>query len=157
MALNLDNKTRAYGTLILFGILAAVFWYFSDQFADWTSNSNPLLAMIVSIVLNPSYILLIYWLYKEYSFRGIIAGILISISIDIISLAHSIRMTGILPTDSISYSYADTQIYKIMYPMVHSSFGVFFLYVIIPTLFVYLSLRVIRKTSSFNRITKEAI
>jgi hypothetical protein len=161
MLKHLDNKKKAYGTLIVFAILALAFWYFSDTFSLWASQTNTWVVMLVSIILNPAYFVLIYWLFKEYGVRGIFSGILISLGIDIISLTHSISKIGILPTGTESlplYGYSDTLFYKAISQFLGAHpFVVFILYVVIPVLLVYLALRVIRRTSSFNRIVKEAM
>jgi hypothetical protein len=155
--MDFDNKSKAYGTLIAFAIIAGLFWYYSDAFSNWAMQSNPLLAMVASLLLNPSYLFLIFFLFKQYSYRGIAAGLLISFALDIVSLGHSVLKTGELPMDAVSYTYSDTTIYKLIYPAMHNQFAVFFLYVIVPVLLVYLSLRVIRRTSSFNKLTKSVI
>lgn len=161
MLKNLDNKQKAYGTLIVLVVISLIFWFFSDIFSTWAATSNAFLVMIVSILLNPAYILLIYWLYTQYSFRGIFSGILISIGIDIISLTHSISKAGTLPLSSEAYplyGYADTTLYKIISHLIGSNpAAAFILYVIIPGLLFYIALRIIRRTASFNRILKQAM
>jgi ABC-type uncharacterized transport system permease subunit len=154
---NLDSKQKAYGTLGLFLILAFVFWQISDQFALWTSTANPWIALIVSIIINPAYAFLIYFLWKEYDFRGLIAGIIISIGVDIISLSHSIVKIGAMPTDPAFFAYADTTFFKIINPYFQGQTATFILYVIIPALLFYLALRIIRRNASFNKIFRESI
>lgn len=154
---NLDNKEKAYGTLIIFGIIAYIFYIISDGFSSWTKTANPFLAMAASIILNPAYIVLIIYLWNQYEFRGLIAGLLVSISIDILSLGHSISSTGLLPQDPAFFTYADTTFFKLIIPYVQGTVAVFILYVILPVLLIYLALRIIRRTSSFNKIFKEAI
>lgn len=155
--MNIDSKQKAYGTLVLVAIVSLIFWWFSDSFSIWLMNANPFLAMASSLLLNPSYLVLIYILYKQYSYRGIAAGILIALAIDISSLSHSISRFGIPPTDAALYSYSDTTIYKILPHFMHNQFGVFVLYVVIPTLLVYIALRLLRRTASFNKVVKQAI
>lgn len=160
MLQNLDNKQKAYGTLIIFGIIAYLFYIFSDGFSVWLSTTNAWLAMIVAIVLNPAYLLLIYWLYKEYDLRGIASGILISLAIDIISLTHSITNSAILPVDGTAlplYGYSDTTFFKLIMPYLHGTTALLVLYVVIPVVLMYLALRIIRRTASFNKILKEAM
>lgn len=157
MIKDLNNKKRAYITLVIFGIIALAFWYYSDDFSTWSTTANPLLVILVSIVINPAYIFLIYTLYKQYNWRGLIAGILIAIYVDIISLAHSIPRIGTIPTDSALFSYSDTSIWMMINKFISGQVGTFILYVIIPVGIVYLALRIIRKTSSFNRIVRESI
>jgi hypothetical protein len=157
---NISNKSRAYLTLVVFAAIAFAFWKYSDAFAAWTMTSNIWLVMVVSIVINPAYIFLIITLYHQYNWRGLLSGLIISIAIDIISLTHSILKAGVLPVDSTAsplYGYADTTFYKLMYDYIHGPTAVFILYVVIPTLLIYLALRIIRKTSSFNKIVKESI
>jgi len=156
---NLNNKTKAYGTLLIFLAFSFIFWKYSDAFTTWCSISDPLIVTIAYIVLNPAYIVLIYWLWKEYSFRGAISGLIISIAIDIMSLAHSILLDGKLVTGITPLqTYTDTTFYKIITAYIAPSpFAVFLLYVIIPTALIYLALRIIRKTSSFNKIVRESI
>jgi hypothetical protein len=158
---DIHNKTKAYLTVLIFLIFSTVFWLISDPFSLWVSKINPWLALIVTILINPAYILLIYWLYSQYKIRGLISGILISLALDIVSLMHSINFSGILPTNSESiplYGYADTIIYKGLIQFLPvGKITVFLLYIVIPTLIIYLSLRIIRRSTSFNRIVKEAM
>jgi len=155
------NKTKAYLTLTVFIVLAIIFWVASDAYALWTSQINPALSLIIGIILNPAYLFLIYWLFSEYKWRGLIAGILISIAIDVISMTHSIAQSGILPTSLEAlplYGYSDTLIYKGMISFIPTGyFAVFLLYVVIPGLLMFLSLRIIKSAASFNRIVKEAM
>lgn len=154
---NLDNRKRAYLTLGIFVALALIFWYFGDSFSAWISGINPWIALVLNILINPAYLVLIYVLYTEYDGRGIFAGILISLAVDIISLTHSVsKLGGAIPTGPLS-GYSDTTFYKILYPLTHSQFAVFFLYVILPSLLVYLAFRIIRRSASFNKIFRESI
>lgn len=157
---NLDNKEKAYATLIVFLVICVLFWYISDNFALWSSTSNLWLVLLVNILVNPAYAILIYWLYTQYDWRGIISGLLISIAIDIISIPHSISKLGLLPQSNDSlplYGYSDTTFYKLIYHHISGQTGAFILYVVIPIILFYFALRVIRRTSSFNRILKQAI
>ncbi len=158
---NIHNKTEAYLTLLVFLILSTVFWLISDSFSILVSKMNPLLALVVTILINPAYLLLIYWLYTQYKIRGLISGILISLALDIVSLLHSINFSGTLPLSVESlplYGYADTIIYKgLIQFLPPGKFTVFLLYIVVPTLIIYLSLLIIRRAKSFNRIMKEAI
>lgn len=153
----ISNRERAYGTLVVIGILAFIFWKMSDSFSNWAATTNPWVAMIASILLNPVYLFLIYVLWKEYKGRGLIAGLLVSLSLDIISMGHSIDIGGLLPANSSLYTYADTTLYKIIYPLINGQTGTFVLYVLLPLALVYIALRVVRRNSSFNKIFKEAI
>jgi len=158
--LETNNTNRTLTIFIVVGLLSLFYWYISDTFALWTSTTNPLLALIVGILLNPAYIYLIYDLYKSYKLRGIIAGLLISISFDIISLTHSLLKVGLLPTQTESlplYGYSDLAIYKFMYPIIHGPIGVFLLYVVIPVGLIYLAFATIKRTTSFNRIFRKAL
>jgi len=160
MLKNLDNTQKAYTSLIFFAILSIVYWIFSDSFSNWSMTINPLVALLVGIILNPAYIVLLTFLFNQYSFRGLVAGFLIAISFDIISLGHSILKSGLLPTDGSTiplYTYSDTTIYKLFPAFLQNQVGVFILYVIIPVLLIYLAFRIIRRSASFNRILKEAI
>jgi hypothetical protein len=154
---NLSNKEKAYTTLIIFLAISIAFWFYGDDFSNWASNNNPWLVMVVSIILNPAYAFLIYALYREYEFRGVLAGLLISIALDIVSLPHSISKIGILPSAGPLHAYTDTLFYKILGTNFPGAVGTFMLHVILPSLIVYLALRIIRRTSSFNHILKEAI
>jgi len=156
----LDQKEKAYGTLVIFVAIAFVFYQISDSFSMWLSTMNPWIAMLITIILNPAYVILIYWLYQQYDLRGILAGFLISLAIDIISLTHSITSSGILPTDGTAlplYGYADTTIFKLIAPYINSQFTLIILYIVIPSILMYLALRIIRRNVSFNRIFKESI
>lgn len=154
---NLDNKKKAYFTLIILGLISLAFWYYSDAFALWSSMANPWVAMIANILLNPAYLFLIIWLWDAYQIRGFLSGILISLGVDIISLAHSVHTQGIMPVDTALYSYADTTFYKLIYLYIQGPTAVFIIYVILPVALFYLALRIIRRTASFNKIVKEAI
>jgi len=155
--INLDNKMRAYATLIVIAILSLIFWWYSDIFSAWCVTANPFLVILVTILIHPEYLFLIYFLYKQYSFRGFFSGILISIALDIISLGHSISRAGGLPVDASLFSYTDTSFYTMLKDLFPGVAGPFVVYVVIPVLLVYISLRIIRKTSSFNKIFREAI
>lgn len=154
---NLDNREKAYGTLILFAVVAYIFYMVSDGFSLWAKTANPWIATMASIILNPAYIVLIIWLWNEYELRGLLAGLLISISVDIMSLGHSIGLNGMLPSDAAFYTYSDTTFFKIITPFFHGKTAVLILYVALPILLVYLALRIIRKNASFNKIFKEAL
>ena len=157
---NLDNKKKVYLILLAFIALSLAFWYYSDIYSSWAQSANPYLVVVINLFINPAYIFLIFVLWEEYDLRGLFAGILISMAIDIISLSHSILHNGILPAGaqaSVLYSYADTLIYKIIYPVVNGPVGVFVLYVVIPVTLVYIAFRLIRRTSSFVKIFREAI
>lgn len=157
MTFDLNNKQRAYATLIFITILSAVFWWYSDYFSNWSMNANPFLAILVTILIHPEYLFLIYILYTQYQFRGLFSGILISIAFDIISVGHSVLRAGGLPTDPIFYTYTDTIFYKLIYGWFPGVAGPFIVYVVLPVLLVYLALRIIRRSASFNKIFKEAI
>lgn len=154
---NLDNKTKAYGTLIVIVALAGLFWYYSDAFTAWTTTANPWLVLIVSIIINPAYIFLIYTLYKEYNVRGMLAGIFISVAIDVMSLPHSINKAGALPTDAALNGYSDTTFYKVLYNYIHGEIGSIIVYIVLIGIISYLALRIIRRTASFNKIVKQTI
>jgi len=161
MKLNLTNKQKAYGTLLVVIIISVISWYFSDSYSIWTSTASPWLAMLANIILNPAYIILILWLWSEYGWRGVISGFLISIAIDIVSLTHSVLKSGMLPTGITAvplFGYSDTLIYKEIIKILSAGpVAVFITYVVIPVLLVYISLRIIRRNASFNRLFKELI
>ena len=154
------SKIKLYIIFGLFLLISLLYWYFSDSYSLWTSMTNPWLVMVVSIILNPAYAFLIYLLWTQYEFRGIIAGLLISLGVDIVTLSHSIPFNAVLPTDLQAtplYSYSDTLIFKIISPYIQGTLASFILYVIIPLLLFFIALLVIGRVSSFDRIFKEAI
>ena len=155
--IDFNNKQRAYATLFIIGVVAFAFWWFSDIFSAWAVNANPFLVILVTILIHPEYLFLIYVLYRQYEFRGLFAGILISISLDIISLGHSITRAGGLPSDPVLYTYTDTTFYSLINTWFPGVAGPFIVYVLLSVLLVYLALRIIRRSASFNKIFKEAI
>ena len=154
-----NNKEKAYGTLAAFFIIAFLFWKYSDAFTTWSSSANPLLVTIAYIVLNPAYLVLIWWLYKSYGVKGAVSGVIISISLDIISLSHSILSNGLLPSGiSPLFAYSDTTAYKFLTTFISQSpMAVFILYVIVPTALIWLALFLIKRKSSFNKIVRESL
>ena len=77
-----------------FLILAIILFFYSDPLTEFISRQSPFLILILSTFISPIYLFFIYVLYKDYGWRGLIAGFLISTASDLISLPHFLLKSG---------------------------------------------------------------
>lgn len=88
-------KLRNTRTIIIgFFIFALIFFLYSDSLVNSINSLNPILGLLVITLLNPVYLIFIWSLNKEYGVRGLLAGFLISIAADAISLPHFLTLSG---------------------------------------------------------------
>lgn len=135
-------------------IIAVVFFIYSDDIVAYVSTLSPLWIMVLTTLLNPAYLLLIWFLANSYGFKGAIAGFFIAISSDIISLPHILTKLGIHSTLSFNL-FQETNFYdmlpsflkfNITLPIVGQiNFGVFLVYVGISVGLVILALMIVHK------------
>lgn len=150
----MNNRFKAYLVIAVFFAISLTFWFYSDAFALWSKEVNPFVGMVVSLSLHPEYafVFLAMWLVAKKEGIGVIssffASILFIAAIDIISLAHTVYLNGILPAEPALYPYVDTFIYRVL-PM-----PTIVLYVIIPTLLVTLALFILRPREFMGEVQK---
>lgn len=147
------DKTRR----IVFGFLIAsiIFFLYSDQLIAYISTLNPIVMLIISYLLSPMFILLLYFLYREYGFLGIISGFIYSIASSIITLPHLIMYSGQpstaslkLFTDNIVFDMLPDSIKTtvIKLPIINEvNLGVFVMYVLIPFAMIIIALMISQK------------
>jgi hypothetical protein len=156
--------------LVSYFIVSMIFWYFSDSISLWAMSANSLFVTLVNLILNPFYVGSII-LIMELFFRGlklnrtglnyfrvIVASILLSLSLDILSLPHSLSINYILPTSPNVSLYFDTVLSKMLFPILGSlgKFGSFIIYVVISFILVLLSL-LIASSKHFISLFKSEI
>lgn len=133
-------------------LISIAFWLLSDPIADWGMTANPILVTIVNFITNPFYvgsvILVMEILFRAYKLRRealnylrvIVASVIFSLSLDIVSILHSFRLNCTLPAESQVSIYFDTVIGKPLCHAISGTFGSFLLYVLIAFFMAVLSL-----------------
>ncbi len=138
-----EDRTRSIIIFALITLTGVGYYILNNYYDSWAFNSgtNWFLAVIVYYFLSqPLYLLILYFFYDRYGVTGVIAGILVMVSLDISSVPHSIPSvlpghTTPIPSDPSLAPYADWQIGRLLanngvigfWPMI-------ILYVAIPTL-----------------------
>jgi hypothetical protein len=138
--------------IIGFILFAIVFFLYSDKIVTYVSTLNPIIVLIISVLLNPVYVFLIFSLFQIYGWRGVISGFLISTASDLISLPHIFTANGQL--SNASYNLVTDSTFMHLLPDSIKSFtlslpiigqvslGVVIIYLIISTALIILSLMV---------------
>ena len=130
--------------IIGFIIFAVVFYLYSDKIAEAISSLNPFLILLAMIILNPVYLIFIIALFEIYGFRGVLAGLLISVSADLISLPHILTKSGGI--SEVSWKLMpETTFWNVLPEFLKNSTGVFLVYIIISVLLVILALMIAHK------------
>lgn len=148
-----------------FVALASIFFIFSDQIVGFISTLSPIMILFVSILISPTYLLFIYFMYKSYGLRGCLGGFLISTAIDLISLPHILLKSGEFSKDSFSI-FTDTVFWgfipnflkqTITLPIVGQiNLGVFLVYIVVSTLLIIISLMIVKK-KTFKKVFNDSI
>lgn len=151
--------------VIGFIIIAFIFFNYSDQIVSYVSSLNPLLILLLTVVINPIYILFIYKMYQDYNIKGVIGGLLISLAVDILSLPHIFTKQGVISPDSYKL-VSDTNFWNIIPSFLkfninlpflgNINFGVLLLYIGITTSLVILALMITHK-KKFKEIFMKSI
>ncbi|MFA6074115.1 MAG: hypothetical protein WC758_08410 [Candidatus Woesearchaeota archaeon] len=121
--------------------------------------------LFASILLNPVYIGFIFLLYKQYNFKGVIGGILITTGFSIISLPHILLKNGEFSNNSFNL-FPESIFYKMIPSFLNENltlpligqfnFGVALVYIGISTLLVIISLMILKK-EKFRQIVGKVI
>jgi len=133
-------------SILIFGLitLSGVGYYVLNNYYDaWAVNpgTNWFLALLVYYFLSqPLYLLVLYFFYDKYGATGLLAGILVMISLDISSVPHSLPSvwpdhTTLIPNDANLAPYADWQLGRLLanHEGVIGFWRLVILYVAIPT------------------------
>lgn len=105
----MDIKIKSAKWMIcLFAILAIIYYLYSDSIVSYISTLHPLLIILATTILSPIDILFICFLWKNYGFRGAIAGFGVSLASSIISLPHIYLMNGQYNANSYSLTTEST-------------------------------------------------
>lgn len=158
-----------YITLLVYLGVAIFFWYFNDAIANWAITANPVLATIVNFITNPFYlgslILVIEVFFRGYKLkrnainylRVIFASVLFSLSVDIVSILHTIDINYQIVNDAATSIYFDTVLGKLLIPYLQSleGTGTFTLYVIIPIIMAILALFIASPNKFLGIVKKE--
>ena len=135
--------------IIGFIIFAIIFLVYSERVTNWISSLPPILILILSPFLNLIYIAFIWSLFKEYGFKGAIAGFLISIATTIISMPHFIDQQGNI-VNGYTNLIADVNVWALIpdflkFMVGGINFGSLLMYLGISTALVVLALMITNK------------
>ncbi len=150
---NLDfSGARFKASLIAIGItiLTVAYYYFNNAYDAVVATQGLVVNLLLYyIFVEPVYVIFIalfgWYIYQQdkelfSAFRGVIAGILITVALDLISLPHSIPslfavgQTIALPIDPNLAPYADYQIAKAMSNGEVSFITDIFIYILFPVI-----------------------
>ena len=133
-------------SILIFGLitLTGIGYYVLNNYYDaWALNpgTNWFLALLVYYFLSqPLYLLVLYFFYDKYGATGLLAGILVMVSLDISSVPHSLPSvlpghTTLIPNDPNLAPYADWQLGRLFanHAGVIGFWQLIVLYVVIPT------------------------
>jgi len=142
-------------SILIFGLitLSGIGYYVLNNYYDaWAVNpgTNWFLALLVYYFLSqPIYLLVLYFFYDKYGATGLLAGILVMVSLDISSVPHSLPSvwpghTTLIPNDANLAPYADWQLGRLLAN--HGVIGfwpLILLYVAIPTILDLIALVIV--------------
>ena len=141
----------------MFFFLVAVFIaFYYDKISDFMVHTNFLIALFTYYLLNPIYPLLIVGIVyqnKDIVWKALFASFLIVYATDVVGLPHCVGQTA-MPTESINYACSDTILMQQFLNM-HLSYYIAWLlnYIIMPTLAIYLALRLLGYNAFVKKIT----
>ena len=134
----MNNKLKVW-LICLGGLLINIFfWLIADSYAEWSVKAPIILVFLSYYALNILNWGVITGFYFWKKWRGVLAGFLVTIWWEIVSLPHAVSFSGKLPVDSQLYSTLDVLTMR-MLPFLNGRIGIVFLYVIFPILFLFLS------------------
>lgn len=157
----------ALSIIVVYLVLCVANWYYSDSISVWAQTANPILVTIVNFVTAPFYlatlILLMIVLFKGYKLRRnvwnyfitAVASILISLSLDIFTIPHTVNKAYILSTAPETALFFDSVVAKAFSSWLQplGQTGTFILYVVIPV-FMFLTALFIVSPKKFLGIIK---
>lgn len=141
--------------MIAFIIFVVLFYFFSDKIVAMLDGDHPLVILAITLLLSPVYLIFIWILYSNYGFRGALAGTLISLASDIISLPHVLNLVGEKYMETWNF-IPDLIVWNLLPGFLHNSFGIFLVYVGIPILFIVSSFMILHK-KTFKQIFMKSI
>jgi hypothetical protein len=161
--LNLKNTRNI---LFIFVFFTVVFFIYSDRIVTYLSSLSPLLVLFFSIFISPIYVLFIISLYNQYSFKGALAGYIISLGVDCISIPHIFTKSGELSTASLNL-YTDSVFWGLMPQFLKDitinipydgqvNLAVFLIYIVFPISLIIIAL-MIATGKKFPKIFKDSI
>jgi hypothetical protein len=132
-------------SLVLFSLITISgigYYVLNNLYDSWAYDpgTNWFAAILVYYFLSqPLYLLVLYFFWRDFGWKGLIAGVIVMVSLDISSVPHSIPslwpgQTTTIPSDPNLSPYADYQIARIL--AVHGVIGfpaLIFLYIVLPT------------------------
>jgi uncharacterized membrane protein len=140
-----SDKNKLIIILIASFVLFNILWFIGDAYTQWTYTANPWLVLLVYLFANPSNWVMTYLLFEKYHVIGIISGVLIAITSDIVSLPHVISKIGVIPVDPTLASFNDYSFYVGLSHKLFSNgwFGSWFTYAIIAEILFAIAILII--------------
>lgn len=135
--------------IIGFIVFSIIFFLYSEKVVDTISSLSPFWILLIVPLLNPIYLIFIFSLFKEYGFKGVLAGFIIAISTTLISIPHIITKGG-ETSEAYFNMVTDISIWKmipdfIKFDIGGVNFGSIFMYIGISTLLIVLALMIVHK------------
>ena len=147
-----DDKKKDIFIFALITLSGVIYYAVNNAYDLWAINptTNWAIALILYYTLSqPVYILFLYLIYERYQVRGLVAGIMLMVSFDIMSLPHSIAsvMPGqntLVPNDPNLSPYADWQLaHALSVNGVIGFWPLILIYIILPTALDFLALLIV--------------
>ena len=147
--INVRNHRQIIWGFITF---AVVFFLYSEGVVNAVSKLSPIMILILAPFLNPIYLIFIFALYKDYGFKGSIAGFLLAVSTTLISMPHLVTKTGDVVKDTYINLIPDMNFWNLIpdflkFNIMGVNFASALMYLGLSTLLVVLALMITNKKS----------
>ena len=115
-----DDHKKSLLIAFLIIVVGIVYYATNNAFSQWaySGQANPLLVILIYLFpADPIYLIVIWMFWRSKGNRGLVAAVLLTVALDILSLPHSIpslfygQVTSI-PSDPNLAAYEDFQIMK---------------------------------------------
>lgn len=138
-------KDRTTYVMVALVILGLIYWLISDPLSRWAADptTNQILVALAYLLLTPWYPVTFIYMYLTYPSKraqAVVAAVFVVIALELFSLPHMVTLNGVLPTSETSQFFLEVALFKSI-PFLDQLglFGTFFLYWLMPSIFVVLA------------------
>jgi hypothetical protein len=157
MDLSFDRELQGKLFIFLFAALAIYLASSADSLATQAASLGAVLSFLIYLVSNFSYVLTILVAVtiagKDKELKGFVAGVLLVLAFDIVSLPHCVPISGETPV--INNLCSDTIVINALKPSL-GSFAYWLYYAIIPIVFVVIAAELLGAAGLINKLRQQA-